>query len=96
MNQEYCEGILVWTANGPSAAVREWLADHGLETMPMRRGLLISGDRKRFEAAFQVKLDSQALPAALPIPSEWRDIVSSITVPKPPDYHHRQRKEVAS
>ncbi len=96
MNQEHCEGILVWTANGPSAAVSEWLADHGFETMPMRKGLLISGDRKRFEAAFQVKLDTQALPAAFPIPSEWRDIVSSITVPKPPDYHDRQRKEVAS
>ena len=87
MDQEYFEAILVWTQNGPSSTVNQWLADHGLQAMPMRRGLLISGDGPRFEGAFQVKLDSQSLPAILPIPAEWRDIVSSITVPKPPQYH---------
>ena len=89
MNQEYFEGILVWAKNGPSAEVSEWLADRELQTVPMRKGLLISGDRERFEAAFRVKLDSQVLPATLPIPPQWHDIVSSITVPKPPDYHHQ-------
>ena len=86
MNQEYFEAILVWTRNGPSSTVNQWLADRGLQAMPMRQGLLISGDGQQFEAAFQVKLDSQSLPAALPIRAEWRDIVSSIAVPKPPDY----------
>jgi len=87
MSQEYIEAILVWTPSGSSPTVNQWLADRGLQAMPMRRGLLISGDGQRFEAAFQVNLDSQSLPAILPIPAEWRDIVSSITVPKPPEYH---------
>lgn len=87
MNQQYFEAILVWTEGGPSAQVNQWLADRGLQAVPMRQGLLISGDRQHFEAAFQVRLESQALPATVPIPPELRDNVSSMTVPKPPEYH---------
>ena len=87
MSQEYFEAILIWTQNGPSPTVNQWLADRGLQAMSMRRGLLISGDGQRFEAAFQVALGSQSLPAVLPIPPELIDVVSSITVPKSPEYH---------
>ena len=92
MGQDYVEGILVWAENGPSAEVGKWLADRGLQVVPMCKGLLISGDRERFNAAFRVELDSQVLPATIPIPTDWRDIVSSITVPRPPDYHSHDRR----
>lgn len=92
MTQEYLEAILVWTENGPSPVANQWLVDHGLQATPMRRGLLISGDCQHFEAAFQVDLKSLALPLAVSIPSELHDIVSSITVPKPPEYHNQQRR----
>lgn len=82
----YYEAILVWKEKGPSSTVSKWLTDRGLQVVPMRQGLLISGEGQTFEAAFRVALGSQPLPAVLPIPPELQDNVSSITVPKPPDY----------
>jgi hypothetical protein len=86
VSQEYVEAILVWSSNGPSPTVNQWFADHNLQTLPMRQGLLVSGTRQQFRTAFQVMIDLEALPISLPIPPELGDFVSSITVPSPPHY----------
>jgi hypothetical protein len=86
VSQEHVEAILVWSRNGPSPTVNQWLADRGLQTLPMRQGLLVSGTRQQFSTAFQVTVDLEALPISLPIPPALDDFVSSITIPRPPHY----------
>src|SRR5688572_14708928 len=70
VSREHVEAILVWSRNGPSSTVNQWLADRGLQTLPMRQGLLVSGTRQQFSTAFQVTVDLEALPISLPIPPE--------------------------
>jgi hypothetical protein len=89
---EYVEAIAVWGEAGPSDVVHEWLARHGLNSVPMVAGLLITGSRQQFERAFQVRLgDFGRRSISLPIPDDLEPFVSSIEIPKPPTVHLTQR-----
>jgi len=82
---EYVEAIAVWGEAGPSKVVHEWLARHGLNSVPMVAGLLITGSRQQFERAFQVELSEiGSRSVSLPVPDALKPFVSSIEIPRPP------------
>lgn len=83
IDEDYIEAILAWGERGPSPAVEHWLAERGLRCLSMRAGLLITGGQHDFEAAFNTSLQNVEPPADLPVPAEFRGIVSAITIPKP-------------
>lgn len=87
MSQDHIEAMLVWSASGPSPDVERWLADRGLEVMPMRAGLLIAGRREIFETAFGVDLEGRQYPISLPAPDAIRDAVTAISIRRPPHYN---------
>ena len=85
---DYVEAIAVWGGTGPSDVVQEWLARHGLHSVPMVAGLLITGSRQQFERAFGVELSGiGSRSISLPIPEALKPFVSSIEIPRPPRIH---------
>jgi hypothetical protein len=86
MSQDHMEAILLWSSARPSPAAEQWLAAHGLKTMPMRAGLLVVGDRETFERAFGVRLAGRELPLTLPVPAPLQGVVGTISIRRPPDY----------
>ncbi|MEA3436513.1 MAG: hypothetical protein U9R43_08600 [Thermodesulfobacteriota bacterium] len=83
MTDDYIEAILIWSEKGPSTAVSAWFTKRGLKTVPMRKGLLISGGQSIFEDVFQGEQFQPEKPLALSVPAELSDHVSTITIPKP-------------
>lgn len=81
MDDVYIEAILLWTNQGPSPLAERWLQQHGLDHLPMQAGLLVTGSRAQFEAAFGVDLSQARRPISLPIPPELRGVVASIVIP---------------
>ena len=86
MSQDHMEAILLWSSAGPSPAAEQWLAAQGFETMPMRAGLLVVGDRETFERSFGVRLAGRELPVTLPVPAPLQGVVGTISIRRPPDY----------
>ena len=78
---ENVEAIVIWSERGPSEDARQWLCAKGLTLTPMRSGLLVSGARTSFEAAFGVTLGSREHPGSLPVPPELKGHVRSIGLP---------------
>jgi hypothetical protein len=76
----YVEAIVALTEEA-MPEVQRWLADRGLQSVPMRAGLLATGDRAAFEAAFGVDLRDARLPLRLEAPPELSGAVSSIVIP---------------
>ena len=87
MADEFIELILIWAALGPHAQTREWLEKQGLTVMPMKSGLLITGSQRQIEKVFRVSLDNQQPPLRLPVPEELAPHVSSVSWPRPREYH---------
>jgi len=83
VEEGYVEGLLLWSEGGSSLEAARWCSERGLRCLPMRAGLLISGDRDSFERAFAVDLKEVEPPVSLPVPAELRGIVSSIAIPSP-------------
>ncbi len=83
---DHLEAMLLWSDAGPDRSADGWLAERGLTVMPMRQGLLATGDRATFEKAFDVDLEGRALPIALPVPHALRDAVAAISIRRPPAY----------
>jgi hypothetical protein len=86
LNDDYVELVLLWGAEGERPRVRTWLEAHGLATMKVTRGLLVTGTRARIEAVFSVSLQNPSLPFELPIPADLTGDVASIVLPKPRSY----------
>jgi hypothetical protein len=63
--------------------VEEWLTHRSLQPIPMRAGLLATGTRAAFEAAFGVDLADATPPVQLEVPQELREAISSIVIPPP-------------
>lgn len=63
--------------------VEEWLTDRSLQPIPMQAGLLATGTRAAFEAAFGVDLANARPPVQLEVPQELREAISSIVIPPP-------------
>jgi hypothetical protein len=80
IDPDYVEAIVTLTEEA-MPEVQRWLTDHGLQSVPMRAGLLATGDRAAFEAAFGVDLHDVRLPVRLEAPPELRGAVSSIVIP---------------
>ena len=73
---------------GPSDIVHDWLARHGLNSMPMVVGLLLTGSRQQFDRAFQVELGGLGSHSiSLPVPDGLKPFVSSIEIPRPTAIH---------
>ena len=86
MSEDHMEAILLWSSAESAAAAEQWLAAQGFETMPMRAGLLVTGERKTFERAFGVRLAGRELPLTLPVPAALQGVVDTISIRRPPDY----------
>ncbi len=81
MVTDYLEAVLLWSEGGPSPRAAQYLERYGLTILPMAAGLLISGDRRQFEEAFQSDLSQIQTPFALPVPPELQTVVASIVIP---------------
>jgi hypothetical protein len=79
----YIEGILVWSDQGPAPEVESWLRAHGFQTMDMAAGLLVTGTRRQFTAAFGVDPLGDDRPLPVPVPDELRGKVASIMIGPP-------------
>jgi len=79
----YVEAILEWGEGAPDPAVEHWLAKRGFEFLPMRAGLLLTGSRAAFEAAFGVDLEQLEPPVQFEVPEDLRGAVASVTIPSP-------------
>jgi hypothetical protein len=78
----YVEAILT-RSREETTQVEEWLTDRSLQPIPMRAGLLATGTRTAFEAAFGVDLANTTPPVQLEVPPELREAISSIVIPPP-------------
>jgi hypothetical protein len=81
MDEERVEAVLLWSDDGPSDAVTQWLRTRGLEVLPMSAGLLVCGTRTRFEAAFDTTIGPRERATTLPVPAELQHHVQSIGLP---------------
>ena len=82
IDRSYVEAILT----GPKeeiAQVEAWLTHRNLQPIPMQAGLLATGTRAAFEAAFGVDLANATPPVQLEVPPELREAISSIVIPPP-------------
>jgi hypothetical protein len=84
---DYIELFVKWTPNTITDSARRWLEQRGFMVTPMKSGVLLLGTRNQIEKAFSVSLENIKPPANLPVPTELRDYVDSITIPKPRSYH---------
>ena len=84
---DYVEVMAELLSPGGRSTLTEWCAAQKLACTPMAEGVLISGSRTRFEAAF-----SQVVPdrARLALPPELRGIVESLIILPVPHLHGNQ------
>ncbi|MFQ5741058.1 MAG: hypothetical protein ACE5JX_18815 [Acidobacteriota bacterium] len=94
MVEGYVEAILLWSSTGPSSQVNSWFSDRGLTVLPMKNGLLLSGEREAFEKIFAMDLKDRNPPVELPVPIEFQELLSSIAIPRPRQYTDSPTKEV--
>jgi hypothetical protein len=80
--EEHVEAIFTGSKE-ETAQVEKWLTDRSLQPIPMRAGLLATGTRAAFEAAFGVDLADARPPVQLEVPHELREAISSIVIPPP-------------
>ena len=87
MTDDFVQLFLKWSSAGEHPEVKAWLERNGLSSMPMKQGLLVTGNRQRIEKAFAVSLENVQGPFELPIPEDLTQHVSSIALPRPRSYH---------
>ena len=87
MAQDYIELFLKWSPGANQDAVRRWLEQHNLSTTKMTTGLLVLGTKTVIQDAFSVSLEDVQPPVELPVPSDLKGHVESVTFPKPRSYH---------
>jgi hypothetical protein len=81
MSEDFLEAVLTWKESGPNDMVKSWFMDRGFGVTQMQTGLLITGDKPRFEKEFPVDLTQPELPLKLQIPAVLSKDVASITIP---------------
>jgi hypothetical protein len=84
----HVEAILEWEQHGRDASAEDWLVAHGLQVLPMRAGLLLTGSTAAFEQTFGIDLEQAEPPVRLAIPEELRGAVASVTIPVPREIDH--------
>lgn len=80
---DHLEAVLEWGASGEAPWVGDWLRERGLEPVPMLGGLLATGQRSAFSAAFGVRMDEITQPGSVPVPPKLAGAVASITLAGP-------------
>ena len=73
----YVQAILTGSKEA-TTQVEAWLTHRNLQPIPMRAGLLATGTRDAFEAAFGIDLADATPPVQLEVPQELREAISSI------------------
>ena len=82
IDPSYVEAIFTGSKEETTQA-EAWLTQRNLQPIPMRAGLLATGTRAAFEAAFGVDLANATPPVQLEVPEELREAISSIVIPPP-------------
>jgi hypothetical protein len=83
IDDSYLEAVFELAEGTDRGQVEEWLARRGLRSLPMRAGLLVTGDQASFEAAFGVTIAGAEPPVRIEVPPELADVVKSATIPRP-------------
>jgi hypothetical protein len=78
-----CVEAILTQSREETTRVEKWLTDRNLQPISMRAGLLATGTRDAFEAAFGVDLADAMPPVQLEVPQELREAISSIVIPPP-------------
>jgi len=89
-DKEYVEAVVTIRAGADRKLVSVWFESRGLMITEMAAGFLISASEPEFRTAFGLHRDLESLTEKglpIPIPSDLRDAVDSIIVPKPPVIH---------
>ena len=87
---DYVEVMAELLSPGGRSTLTEWCAAQKLACTPMAEGVLISGSRTRFEAAFSQVVPDRARPTRLALPPELRGIVESLIILPVPHLHGNQ------
>lgn len=81
MDDRFIEAFLMWRGE-PDMGVDDWFYARGFLTSRRGRGLLVIGDRTRFEEAFGPLPVER--PAELPLPTALQALAASIEIPPSP------------
>ena len=66
-----------------------WLRECGLNSLPMKDGLLINGPRADFESTFTTDLSGKPPVEPLALPEAMREHIESIRIPQLREIHTR-------
>lgn len=85
----FVEVLIEQKSGGHMPRVADWLRTHGLHPIPMKAGLLVTGDRSSFRQALGVDLDpTTGASRAIPIPPAIKNDVASIWLTRARDIRH--------
>jgi hypothetical protein len=84
----YAEAIVAVISDAERSKVQTWFERRGFQTIPMKMGMLVTGDQEVFRQLVTVNSEDISARAgqdvSLPIPAEIADAVSSITIRRTP------------
>jgi hypothetical protein len=84
----YAEAIVTIFSDQVKTKVQMWFEGQGFQTIPMKMGILITGDEAVFQQSFALNSEhinaSAGRDMSLPIPAELASAVSSITIRRTP------------
>ena len=87
----YVEAIVTSAGNADLPRLQAWFEKQGFQTVPMKMGLLVSGDEDLFRRVFEVPANEirarTERDVDLPKPSQIADSVDSITIRRLPSIH---------
>lgn len=86
----YIEAVAELRSPGEGSTLTDWCATRELTCSPMVEGMLISGSRARFEAAFGQVVPDRTRSTPLAPPPELRGVVESVTVLPVPHLHGKR------
>jgi hypothetical protein len=87
---DYIEAVAELRSLEERPAVADWCRARELTCSPMASGMLISGSRARFEAAFGRAVPDRTRSTRLAPPPELRGVVESVIVLPVPDLYGNQ------
>jgi hypothetical protein len=82
MEKQHMEVVVELRPGASLRVVADWLAQFGLEVMPLAVGLLAMGDTTAVRTAF-----GSSDPLALPVPDALRDHVESAAIVPPKHFY---------
>jgi hypothetical protein len=84
----YAEAIVAVISDADRSKVQTWFERKGFQTIPMRMGMLITGDQEVFRQLATANSEDVSVgvgrDVSLSIPADLADAVSSITIRRTP------------